>query len=613
LPRQFLEYYERELAYLRQMGAEFGERYPAIAGRLLLEPDRCGDPHVERLLEAFSFLAARIHVRLDDDLPELTEGILDIVYPHYLRPVPAMSIAQFSPGREASSLGGAATVPAHSELVTRQMIDGEPCRFQTSYPVDLWPIEIAECAWRRPEQIKSPARIPDAVGVLRVLLRATEGASLKQLKPGRLNFYLGGEKSLMLSLYELFCRNLVQIVVRDPQSPEIRKLGLHRRCVQPMGFGDDESVLPYTQRSFHGYRLLQEYFSFSEKFLFVSLNGLSEAVSLAESGELEVLFYFSQFDQPARARALEMGVGLGSMKLGCTPIVNLFRQTAEPILVSNAKHAYRVNPSTRHHRMMEIFSVDEVKATNPSRRSSATLRPLFEHRFSRLPEKGNIFWRSSRKHAEFDHRRPSEIFLTIVDRDGAMMQPNAEVLNVHCTCTNNDYPSGLSFGNPEGDFDLQGGGAIGRIQMLHRPTTTSRPPAAAGQVWSLISQLSLNHLSLSEGGLQALKEILRLHNFTESPYLDRQIDGIRSFKSARRIALMQSEHGSVAARGTRIELELDEEEFVGGGAYLFSAVLDRFFGLYVSMNSFSQLSVRITQRKEGLEEWPARAGSQVVM
>ncbi|ADV81918.1 type VI secretion system baseplate subunit TssF [Terriglobus saanensis] len=613
MAKPLLEYYERELAYLRQMGAEFGERYPAIAGRLLLESDRCGDPHVERMLEAFSFLAARIHVRLDDDLPELTEGMLDIIYPHYLRPIPAMSIAQFTFDREASSLGAAVVVPAQSELITRRTMGGEPCRFQTSYPVDLWPIEIKECVWRRPEQIKSPARVPDAVGVLRVLLRASEGASLKQLKLERLNFYLGGEKSLMLSLYELLCRNLLQVVVRDPQSSETRKILLHRRCVQPMGFDEDESILPYTQRSFHGYRLLQEYFSFSEKFLFFSVNGLAEAMLLAESGELEVLFYFSQFDQPERAQALEMGVGVGSMKLGCTPIVNLFRQTAEPILVSNAKHAYRVNPSSRHHRMTEIFSIDEVKATNPSRRSSTTLRPLFEHRFHRSSEEEHIFWRSSRKQAEFDQRRPSEVFLTIVDRNSVMMQPNAEILNVHCTCTNHDYPSSLSFGDPGGDFDLQGGGGVGPIQMLHRPTATSSPPAVAGQVWSLISQLSLNHLSLSEGGLQALKEILRLHNFTESPHLDRQIDGIRSFKSARHIALMQSEHGSVAARGTRIELELDEEEFVGGGAYLFSAVLNRFFGLYVSMNSFSQLSVRSTQRKEGIEEWLPRAGSQVVM
>jgi len=613
MSKRLLEYYERELSYLRQMGAEFGERYPAVAGRLLLEPDRCGDPHVERMLEAFSFLAARIHIRLDDDLPELTEGMLDIVYPHYLRPVPAMSIAQFTLDREASSLGGISVVPAQSGLITRQTLDGEPCRFQTSYRVDLWPIEIAECVWRRPEQIKAPARVPDAVGVLRVLLRASEGASLKQLKLDRLNFYLGGEKSLMLSLYELLCRNLLQVVVRDPQSQEGRKLSLHRRCVQPMGFDEEESLLPYTQRSFHGYRLLQEYFSFPEKFLFVALSGLEDAMSLAESGELELLFYFSQFDQPDRAQALEMGVGAGTMKLGCTPIVNLFRQTAEPILVSNAKHAYRVSPSARHHRMTEIFSIDEVRATNPSRRSSIELRPLFEHRFASQPKKEHIFWRSGRKHAEFDQRRPSEVFLTIVDRNSVMMQPNAEILNVHCTCTNHDYPSSLSFGDPEGDLVLHGGGAVGRIRMLHRPTSTSRPPAATGQVWNLISQLSLNYLSLGEGGLQALKEILRLHNFTESPHLDRQIQGIRSFKSARHIALMQGEHGSAVARGTRIELELDEEEFVGGGAYLFSAVLDRFFGLYASMNSFSQLSVRSTQRKDGIEEWMPRAGSQVVM
>jgi type VI secretion system protein ImpG len=160
---------------------------------------------------------------------------------------------------------------------------------------------------------------------------------------------------------------------------------------------------------------------------------------------------------------------------------------------------------------------------------------------------------------------------------------------------------------------LESGAGIGTIRALHRPTATYEPPAGAGQIWQLISQLSLNHLSLGETGLPALREILRIHNFTGAPHLDKQISGILSLQSRRHIALMQSEFGSVAARGTRVEMELDESHFAGGGAYLFSAVMDRFLGLYVSMNSFSQLSVRTNVRKEVLGEWPPRTGSQVVM
>lgn len=611
--QRLLEVYERELSYLRQMGDEFGKKYPAVAGRLLLEQDRCADPHVERLLEAFSFLAARVHLRLDDDLPELTEGFLDVVYPHYLRPIPAMTVAEFKLDDKFSSASAAVDVPAGSELRTSRTVDGMPCRFRTGYPVQLWPIDVAECAWRRPEQIPAPARVSDASAVVRVVLKSRKDAVFSKLKLDRLNFYLAGEKSLVLPLYELLSRNLIQVLVRNPKSPEASTVSLGREAMRAIGFEADESLLQYTPRSFQGYRLLQEYFSFPEKFLFFALEGLQRAVPAMESQEIEILFYLSAFDQPERSQALEAGVSAQTMRLGCTPIVNLFEQTAEPILVTQTRHEYPIIPNTRHQQTMEIYAVESVTATNPSRRSSVSIPPLFEHRFDPLPGEQRIFWKSSRRQSQIDERRPSDMFLSIVDSDGLMIEPNAEILTARCICTNHDLPAKLTFGDEHGDFEMESGAGIGVIRALHRPTAGCAAPAGAGQVWRLVSQLSLNHLSLGETGLPALREILRIHNFTGAPHLDKQIDGILSMQSRRHIALMQSEFGSVAARGTRVEMELDESHFAGGGAYLFSAIMDRFLGLYVSMNSFSQLLVRTNARKEVLGEWPPRTGSQVVM
>lgn len=612
--QRLLEVYERELGYLRRMGDEFGKKYPAVAGRLLLESDRCGDPHVERMLEAFSFLAARIHLRLDDDLPELTEGFLDVVYPHYLRPIPAMSVAEFKLDDNFTSASTSIKVPGGSELRTRNTVDGMPCRFRTGYPVELWPVDVTECTWRRPEQIPAPARVNDAVAVVRVVLKGRKDVVLSRLEMDRLNFYLAGDKNLVLPLYELLSRNLIQVLVRNPnKAHDASTVALGRDALRPLGFAADEALLQYTPRSFQGYRLLQEYFSFPEKFLFFALEGLQQAISAMQSQELEILFYLSAFDQPERSQALEVGVSAQTMRLGCTPIVNLFEQTAEPILVTQARHEYPVIPNTRHQKMTETYSIESVTATNPSRRSSVSIRPLFEHRFDPLPDEQHIFWKSSRRQSLVDDHRPSDMYLSIVDRDGVMIEPNAEILTVRCTCTNHDFPSKLTFGDEQGDLELESGAGIGTIRALHRPTATYEPPAGAGQIWQLISQLSLNHLSLGETGLPALREILRIHNFTGASHLDKQISGILSMQSRRHIALMQSEFGSVAARGTRVEMELDESHFAGGGAYLFSAVMDRFLGLYVSMNSFSQLSVRTNVRKEVLGEWPPRTGSQVVM
>ena len=610
--QRLLEVYERELSYLRQMGGEFAARYPGVAGHLLLEPHRCADPHVERLLEAFSFLAARIHLRLEDDLPELTEGFLDVVYPHYLRPIPAMTIAEFRLNEQYASSTAPMTVATGAELRTRQTVEGMPCRFRTGYSVDLWPVEVVECTWERPEKVPSPPRVPDAVAVVRLRLRGRGERPLAQLGMVHLNLYLAAEKGVALPLYELLSRNVIEVLARDPESPANTTVSLGPHAFRPMGFKPEEALLPYTPRSFQGYQLLQEYFAFPEKFLFFELVGLESAARAMPAQGVEFLIYISAFDQPERWQAMEFGVSAQTLRLGCTPIVNFFEQTAEPILVTQTRHEYPVSPSSRYDALMELYSVERVTATNPSRRTSTVLHPLFEHHFG-TARSGQVFWRTRRETSMVDDRRLARTQLSIVDRNGALTAPESEILTVHATCTNANLPSKLSFGDEGGDFEIDGATAVGTIRALHRPTMASDAPAGAGQVWSLISQLSLNHLSLGEQGLPALREILRLHNFSGATHLNKQIDGLVAMTAKQHLAVMEGEFGSVAARGIRLEVLLEEENFAGGGAYLFAAVLDRFFGLYVSMNSFSQLVVRTDLRKEVLGAWPPRAGRQMVL
>lgn len=610
--QELLEYYERELSYMRQMGSEFGAKYPRIASRLLLEPDRCEDPHVERLLEAFSFLTARIHLRLDDDLPEVTAAMLQLVYPHYLRPLPAMSVAECGIDAGQGKQGAKVEIPAGTSLATRRTVEGLACRFRTAYPVELWPFSVADCTWRQPEQITKPLRVNGAVAVMRLLLRGGKDVLLNTLPITSLRLYLAGENSVVQTLYELLSRNTLRIVLRNAKHPE-KTVDIAASELQPAGFDEDEALLPYPRQSFDGYRLLQEYFSFPEKFLFFKLGGVAAVAALGEAEEVEVLFYFSRFDRSERMQTLEVGVSATTVRLGCTPIVNLFPQTAEPILLSQAQHEYRLIPDTRHQHMMEIFSVDSVLATSPSRRTTTPIDPLYAFRFQTLATAGNVFWHAARRYTPFDERSPSDTYLSLVDVDGALSAPNAEVLTVRTTCTNHDLPSRLSFNAPDGDFEAEGFAMVNRIHALHRPTASIDPPQGKGQMWRLISQLSLNHLSLTEEGLGALQEILRVHNFAESMHLENQIAGLTSLVSKRHFALMKSDFGSVPARGTRVELQLDERQFTGGGAYLFSAVLNRFLGSYATMNSFCQLAVWTNLRKEALGEWTPRSGSQVLL
>ncbi|HTY85080.1 MAG TPA: type VI secretion system baseplate subunit TssF [Silvibacterium sp.] len=607
---ELLEYYERELAHLRQLGAQFAEKYPRVASRLLLEQDRCDDPHVERLLEAFAFMAARVHLRVDDDFPEVTSALLGIVYPYYLRPIPSMTIVECELDPEQGKQTAGFRLPAKTQLTTKRTVDGLPCRFQTAYPVELWPFSVSECEWRLPERLADPVRVPGAAGVIRARLQCARDVSFNQFRVGNLMFHLTGETNVVHTLYELLCRNCISVLVRNPQQRGSKVISIPATKLRGVGFEEDESLLPFPRRSFDGYRLLQEYFTFSEKFLFFELGGLEAIAEAGCTDQAEILFCFSRFDRAERAQDLEIGVSARTLRLGCTPVINLFSHVAEPILVTHTKHEYQVIPDVRHQETTEIFSIDEVMASNTTRRESIPIDPLYSYRFQARRESNRAYWHAVRRMNVLGEREPSTMHLALVDVDGIMTEPDAEVLTVRCSCSNFDLPSRLPFGLEEGDFAAEDYPVVKQITALRRPTPTYDPPTARGQLWRLVSQLSLNYLSLVEEGLTALQEILRLHNFTDSSYLENQIGGIVGLISRPHFAIMQSVYGNVPARGTRVELQFDERQFVGGGVYLFANVLDRFLGSYTSINSFCQLAARTSQRKEMLGEWTPKAGSK---
>jgi type VI secretion system protein ImpG len=605
---ELLEYYERELGYLRQLGGKFAEKYPRVANRLLLEADRCDDPHVERLLEGFAFLAARIHLRIEDDFPEITSALLSIVAPHYLRPIPSMTVVECQVDPEQGKQTAGQTMPAGTPLLTKRLVDGAPCRFRTAYPVDLWPFTVSECDWRQPERLTGSVRVPGAAGVLRIKLECARDVEFAQLNARRLAFYLAGESTVAHTLYELLSRNCIAILVRNPQQRDARTVVISTARLRAMGFEEDEALLPFPRRSFDGFRLLQEYFTFPEKFLFFELTGLEAIVEAGCNSQAELLFFCSRFERPERSQDLEVGVSARTIRLGCTPVVNLYSQVAEPILVTHTEHEYRVIPNLRRQDKTEIHSIDEVMASNTVRRESTLIEPLYAYRYQTRKTGNRAYWHAVRRRNELGEREPSTMHLALVDVDGVLTDPSAEVLTVRCSCSDFDLPSRLPFGLEEGDFAAEDFPAIRQIMALRRPTPSYDPPRAKGQLWRLVSQLSLNYLSIIEGGVNSLQEILRLHNFTDSSYLENQIGGIIQVSSRPHFAIMRSVYGDLPARGTRVEIEFDERQFVGGSAYLFATVLDRFLGCYTSINSFCQLAARTNQRKEWLGEWPPKAG-----
>lgn len=610
-----LLYYERELTYLRQMGAQFAEKYPKIASRLILEPSKCDDPHVERMLEAFAFLAARVHLKIDDEFPEITEALLGIVYPHFIRPLPSMSVVQFHLDPEKGKLSVGLPIARNTLLYSRP-VDGVPCKFRTCYDTTLWPVSVTAAGWTTPDRLKPPLKAADAAGVLRVELACTASdMEFSKLEMDRLRFFLDGESALIHTIYELLCCNLLQIVVRDT-TPGSRapSVTLPATSLVPVGFEQDEGMLPYPRRSFIGYRLLQEYFTFPEKFFFVDVNGLTRACTVGFKRSVELVFVFSRFEGEERRQRLETGISANTFRLGCAPVVNLFGQTAEPILLDQQRYEYPVLPDARRPLAMEVFSVDQVSSLRPQQQEVAEYQPFYSFRHASQRERHQqTFWIANRRPSVRPNDDGTEIELALVDLSFQPTRPAADTLTVRTTCTNRDLPSRLPFGNETGDFELETGAPIKRIVALRKPTSPIRPPLGKAMQWRLISHLSLNYLSLVSEGREALQEILKLYDFTGSAYAGRIVEGITGLKSSRQFARVISEEGLAFARGTRVELELDEEQFVGGGVYLFASVIENFLALYASLNSFSQLTATVRQRKEVLREWVPRAGRRILM
>jgi type VI secretion system protein ImpG len=610
---ELLNYYERELAYIRHMGAEFAQKYPKLAGRMLLEPDRCEDPHVERLLEGFALLAARIHLKLDDDFPLISSSLLEVLYPHYMRPVPSMSVVEFQLDLEQGKLSSGLHIPRGTVLLSNR-INGIPCKFQTGYDTVVWPIEVADAVWRSAEEIGEGASPGGATAALKLTLQCFPDVTFKSLDLTSLRFYLSGESNIIHALYELLFNNCVAVTARDPDvKPGSASMPIPLSHLKPIGFEENEGLLPYGRRSFLGYRLLQEYFVFPEKFFFVELGGLNKLKEAGFGQRAEIVFLISRFERAERHHILELGVGAKTWRLGCAPVVNLFKQSAEPVVIDQTKYEYPIIPNLRSQATTEIFSIDEVSGQNSRTQEITEFHPFYGFRHASAASPNPAFWHILRREPEIADDLPAEVFLSFVDLTGAHADPDADVLSVKCTCTNSTLPSKLSIEQQSGDFQIEGASAIRKIVALRRPTQTIRPPLGKATLWNLVSHLSLNYLSLVEDGRKSLQEILRLYNPADLPHLRNQISAINTVRSMRRFSLINSEEGVSLARGTRVEIEVNEDMFAGGGVFLFASVLERFLGLYATMNSFSQLVVSTPQRKEVLREWPPRAGSSILV
>jgi type VI secretion system protein ImpG len=624
---ELLGYYERELIFLRRMGAEFARKYPKIATRLLLDEEKIEDPHVERMIEAFAFLTGRISLKLDDELPEITESFLNVLYPHYLSPIPSMAVVQMTIGSANDKMTSVQRLTRGAKLNSRP-VDGTPCQFRTAYDVDLFPIQLESAALESPAPKDGRGKYSESF--IRLSIRCNGDANLHEYRAGEtgktpesLRFYIDGDPQLVFPLYEMIFNHATAVEFRAKETPISNKTlktitNIQLRLPDPViipakdglkqvGFRDTEAMLPFTKRSFSGYRLLTEYFAFPYKFLFFDIFGLDQAVARKFGSHFDILIHLKDVTPPAAPITAE------TFKLNCSPIVNLFQRTADPIYLSQQKYEYHVIPDVHRQSTTEIYSIDEVLTSDPRTNTVRTFSPFYSLRHAYGEQVDKSFWYAARRQSQRPDDTGTEMFVSMVDSGFDPRVPAAEVLNVRTTCTNRDLPGRLLFGGKEGDFEVEGTALISRVRCLTKPTETIRPPQRRAAQWRLISHLNLNYLSLvnGENGVpEALQEILLLYNFNDSAVTRKQILGLTAIESKKVVRQIGGRVGTGFVRGIQTTVTFDEAQFVGSGMFLFACILERFLGLYASVNSFNQMVMRSEQREDDVKIFPPRAGEQ---
>jgi type VI secretion system protein ImpG len=622
---RLLQYYGQELNYIRELGGEFAREFPKVAGRLGLDTFECADPYVERLLEGFAFLAARVHLKIDDEFPRFTQHLLEIVYPHYLAPTPSMGIMQLRPNLNESVLAQGYRVPRGSSL--RSVLgrgDQTACEYRTAHDVTLWPLEIAQAEYTGylgdlgELELRGRPR-----AALRLTLRATAGLKISELSLDDLTLFLRGADELPTRLYEQFFGHGLGLLVRPTTRPAPWQQLIVDDPIASVGFDDSEALLPYGPRSFQGYRLLQEYFAFPARYLFVKLQGLRAATSRCDATEIEILLL-----SDAHTSDLDGVVNAQNFALFCTPAANLFPRRADRIHLTEAAHEYHVVPDRTRPMDFEVHSVGEVVGFGSSAEVKQPFHPFFAWNDQTAEGEAPAYYTIQRQPRGLSVRQRargarssyvgSEVFLSLVDPDQGPYRPSLRQLAVETICTNRDLPLHLSLGQGRTDFTLDSGAPVEAIRCLTGPTPPRPSPAYGDVSWRLISHLSLNYLSLvdvADGAgqkAQALREMLSLYADLTDSGARKQIEGIRATACAGITRPLPIPGPTTFGRGMEISLTCDEAAFEGSGVFLLGAVLERFFAKYVSLNSFTETVLRTVQRGE-IMRWRTRAGRRKIL
>ncbi len=625
---KLLDYYNRELAYLREMGAEFAEQYPKVAGRLGMRGIDVADPYIERLMEGFAFLTSRVQLKMDAEFPRFSQRLLEIIYPNYLSPTPSMAIAELQPDSSKGDISNGFVVPRGTMMDSQTLKkNGITCSYTTAHDVTLQPVRIAGV-----ELGGIPADIPLAslglqhsgcVSALRIRLECYESVTLNNLQLDQLMFYLAGPDMQAQQLLELLMQHSVGLIGQTVEAqPQRRALALDG--LRQEGFAAEQALLPNDLRNFEGYRLLQEYFAFPARFQFFSVNGLRPLLQSVREGkkalrQFEIVVLLDRHDA-----ALERVVDAAHLALHCTPVINLFPKVAERIAINEKNHEYHLVVDNIRPLDYEVFSVQRLGGSASEKRYEQEFRPFYSTLSADDGNYGAYFSLRREQRTLSEHARRygtrtgyagSEVFVSLVDERQSPWHSDLKYLTADVLCTSRDLPLML-LQQDQGNFVMPDSIPIKQVSLRKGPTPP-RPALAEGMItWRLISQLQLNYLSMMDGdpeqGAASLRQLLGLYGNLSEPAIAKQIQGVRHC-NLRPVYRRVPEPGPIVfARGIALDLTVAEQAFSGHSPYLLGSVLERLFSRLVAMNTFTEMTLSSQQRGE-IAHWQARMGKRTLI
>jgi type VI secretion system protein ImpG len=624
---KLLDYYNQELLHIREGAAEFAREFPKIATRLGLEGDAkiCPDPYVERLLEGFAYLTGRIQLKIDSEFSVFTQNLLEMVYPGFQAPTPAMAIVQFQVDLDDPGLAQGFKLPRQTVLRSR-LRPGEStaCTFRTAHAMTFWPLRIMEARYLgyAPNLNDSAIDLPKGVrGALSIKLQTTAGLSFKQIDLDRVALHLTGEEGTAHLLYEQICANTVAVLVRPGDGKSRWHQMLDSESVQPAGFSDDEALLAQSPRAFGGYRLLKEYSAFPARYLFVEFADLKSAVSRCDGNSLEIMLLLDK-----AVGALEKTVDASNFMLNASPVINLFPKRADRIHLNDNTHEYHLVPERTRPIDYEVYQIANVTGFGSGTEALQEFDPFYAIH-DQVPNQEGAYYTLRRAPRMLSSAQQlkgarssyigTEVFVSLVDPAHAPYASEITQLSVNTLCSNRDLPLLLSLGS-NNDFSLEVAAPVSGIRCIKGPSRPV-PPILEGETpWHLISHLSLNYLSLIDAGPRegaaALREILGLYGMDVHSPLRKQMEGVQSVGARQIINRMPSSSAGPIAfgRGVEIQLTFEERPFEGSGVFLLAAVLERFFARHASLNSFTQTVLHSASRGE-IKRWPPRLGQRQIL